>query len=257
MAKRTFLFAGILVLAAACGGSDYGSRTPALPSSVPVPTITPTPVPDGFRLSGTVVESTSQGFRPTPGGGVFFWIGSRFGGRVAVGPDGRFEIGGLTPAPIIRLTWTPSFESPGLHQPCPVTVAMPAADVERNIEVVRFGAGDYRFESPEGEKTLCELFGGRSQLIVYHFMLGPDWDAGCPGSLPHTRILYSLDASAGYDAYSETDAEGRYVLCRIPRGSGRLGAGDCNDAVFWLPIDVNGDKVIDVDLRRFKETCPS
>ena len=239
MAKRTFLFAGILVLAAACGGSDYGSRTPALPSSVPVPTITPTPVPDGFRLSGTVVESTSQGFRPTPGGGVFFWIGSRFGGRVAVGPDGRFEIGGLTPAPIIRLTWTPSFESPGLHQPCPVIVAMPAADVERNIEVVRFGAGDYRFESPTVSGRVYET------------------TASGPRPLPHTRILYSLDASAGYDAYSETDAEGRYVLCRIPRGSGRLGAGDCNDAVFWLPIDVNGDKVIDVDLRRFKETCPS
>ena len=210
-----------------------------MPSSVPVPTITPTPVPDGFRLSGTVVESTSQGFRPTPGGGVFFWIGSRFGGRVAVGPDGRFEIGGLTPAPIIRLTWTPSFESPGLHQPCPVTVAMPAADVERNIEVVRFGAGDYRFESPTVSGRVYET------------------TASGPRPLPHTRILYSLDASAGYDAYSETDAEGRYVLCRIPRGSGRLGAGDCNDAVFWLPIDVNGDKVIDVDLRRFKETCPS
>jgi len=210
-----------------------------LPSSVPVPTITPTPVPDGFRLSGTVVESTSQGFRPTPGGGVFFWIGSRFGGRVAVGPDGRFEIGGLTPAPIIRLTWTPSFESPGEHQPCPVTVAMPAADVERNIEVVRFGAGDYRFESPTVSGRVYET------------------TASGPRPLPHTRILYSLDASAGYDAYSETDAEGRYVLCRIPRGSGRLGAGDCNVAVFWLPIDVNGDKVIDVDLRRFKETCPS
>jgi predicted dithiol-disulfide oxidoreductase (DUF899 family) len=40
---------------------------------------------------------------------------------------------------------------------------------------------DYTFETPEGRKTLAELFDGRSQLIVYHFMYGPDWDAGCPG----------------------------------------------------------------------------
>ncbi|MDR9383341.1 thioredoxin family protein [Ralstonia sp. 11b] len=40
---------------------------------------------------------------------------------------------------------------------------------------------EYEFDSPEGKKTLAELFDGRSQLMVYHFMLGPDWGAGCPG----------------------------------------------------------------------------
>ncbi|CDZ29528.1 thioredoxin family protein [Neorhizobium galegae] len=40
---------------------------------------------------------------------------------------------------------------------------------------------DYVFDTPKGRKSLAELFEGRSQLIVYHFMLGPDWDAGCPG----------------------------------------------------------------------------
>jgi predicted dithiol-disulfide oxidoreductase (DUF899 family) len=39
----------------------------------------------------------------------------------------------------------------------------------------------YAFDTPSGQKTLAELFAGRSQLIVYHFMLGPDWQAGCPG----------------------------------------------------------------------------
>jgi predicted dithiol-disulfide oxidoreductase (DUF899 family) len=39
---------------------------------------------------------------------------------------------------------------------------------------------DYRFETEGGTKTLAELFDGRSQLLVYHFMFGPDWDAGCP-----------------------------------------------------------------------------
>jgi predicted dithiol-disulfide oxidoreductase (DUF899 family) len=38
---------------------------------------------------------------------------------------------------------------------------------------------DYVFDGPQGTETLSELFDGRSQLIVYHFMFGPDWDAGC------------------------------------------------------------------------------
>lgn len=37
----------------------------------------------------------------------------------------------------------------------------------------------YVFDGPEGQETLAELFDGRSQLIVYHFMMGPDWEEGC------------------------------------------------------------------------------
>jgi predicted dithiol-disulfide oxidoreductase (DUF899 family) len=54
---------------------------------------------------------------------------------------------------------------------------------------------DYTFDTQTGAKTLSELFEGRSQLLVYHFMLGPDWDEGCigcsffcdhiEGALPH------------------------------------------------------------------------
>src|SRR3954463_14076233 len=39
---------------------------------------------------------------------------------------------------------------------------------------------DYRFETDAGSASLADLFGGRSQLLVYHFMLGPDYTAGCP-----------------------------------------------------------------------------
>lgn len=39
---------------------------------------------------------------------------------------------------------------------------------------------EYAFEGPDGRQTLPELFEGRSQLIVYHFMFAPEWDAGCP-----------------------------------------------------------------------------
>ncbi|HVT17296.1 MAG TPA: thioredoxin family protein [Thermoanaerobaculia bacterium] len=38
---------------------------------------------------------------------------------------------------------------------------------------------EYAFEGPQGRQTLSQLFDGRSQLIVYHFMFGPDWEAGC------------------------------------------------------------------------------
>jgi len=53
----------------------------------------------------------------------------------------------------------------------------------------------YEFEGPDGKESLAGLFGGRSQLIVYHFMFGPGWEQGCPscsfladhvdGALPH------------------------------------------------------------------------
>jgi predicted dithiol-disulfide oxidoreductase (DUF899 family) len=38
----------------------------------------------------------------------------------------------------------------------------------------------YRFEGEAGEVSLADVFGGRGQLLVYHFMFGPDWDEGCP-----------------------------------------------------------------------------
>ena len=54
---------------------------------------------------------------------------------------------------------------------------------------------DYRFDTDEGERSLAELFDGRSQLLVYHFMFGSSYEAGCPvnssiadsidGLLPH------------------------------------------------------------------------
>lgn len=39
----------------------------------------------------------------------------------------------------------------------------------------------YTFDTPDGTRTLAELFGPRSQLLIYHFMLGPDWEEGCVG----------------------------------------------------------------------------
>lgn len=39
---------------------------------------------------------------------------------------------------------------------------------------------DYAFDTDEGKQSLRDLFAGRSQLLVYHFMFGTDWNAGCP-----------------------------------------------------------------------------
>jgi predicted dithiol-disulfide oxidoreductase (DUF899 family) len=39
---------------------------------------------------------------------------------------------------------------------------------------------EYRFETDQGTASLADLFQGRSQLLVYHFMFGPDYTAGCP-----------------------------------------------------------------------------
>ena len=38
----------------------------------------------------------------------------------------------------------------------------------------------YIFDGPDGKETLADLFAGRSQLVVYHFLFHPDWEAGCP-----------------------------------------------------------------------------
>jgi predicted dithiol-disulfide oxidoreductase (DUF899 family) len=56
---------------------------------------------------------------------------------------------------------------------------------------------EYSFETADGTKSLAELFDGRSQLLVYHFMFGPVYDAGCPvcssiadnlnANVPHLR----------------------------------------------------------------------
>ena len=49
-------------------------------------------------------------------------------------------------------------------------IEMPSEKVEK----------EYVFEGPCGKETLADLFGGNSQLIIYHFMFGPEWEEGCP-----------------------------------------------------------------------------
>ncbi|HKB19441.1 MAG TPA: DUF899 domain-containing protein [Gaiellaceae bacterium] len=78
---------------------------------------------------------------------------------------------------------------------------------------------EYVFETAKGPETLAELFDGRSQLVVYHFMFGPDYEAGCvtcssiadsfDGMLPHlaardvTMVVVSRASLAKLLAYKE------------------------------------------------------
>src|SRR3954462_11052698 len=71
------------------------------------------------------------------------------------------------------------------------TRARDALNVERRelpmVEVTE----DYEYEGPEGKVTLLDLFDGRRQLLVGHFMFDPEWEDGCPS------------CSAGVDVQSE------------------------------------------------------
>jgi predicted dithiol-disulfide oxidoreductase (DUF899 family) len=71
---------------------------------------------------------------------------------------------------------------------------------------------DYVFDGTSGKETLASLFGGKSQLIIYHFMLGPSWEAGCPSCsyladhfegpmihLPHRDVAFVVVSRAPID----------------------------------------------------------
>ncbi|MGH3138924.1 MAG: DUF899 domain-containing protein [Gaiellales bacterium] len=92
------------------------------------------------------------------------------------------------------------------------------AEKRRRLPWVRVEK-DYRFETEQGAKSLADLFAGRSQLLVYHFMFGPSYTAGCPAcssiadtlapQVPHlkardtTLLLASRGPLAGLLAYRE------------------------------------------------------
>jgi predicted dithiol-disulfide oxidoreductase (DUF899 family) len=57
----------------------------------------------------------------------------------------------------------------------------------------------YVFDGPTGEKSLLDLFDGRRQLIVYHFMFDPAWEAGCPGCTGLVNALGDLSLLSARD----------------------------------------------------------
>ena len=72
---------------------------------------------------------------------------------------------------------------------------------------VRIGM-QYRFETDEGTASLADLFAGRSQLVIYHFMFGPDYTAGCPSC---SAIADGFDGSVAHLANHDV------TLCAVSR----------------------------------------
>jgi predicted dithiol-disulfide oxidoreductase (DUF899 family) len=67
---------------------------------------------------------------------------------------------------------------------------------------------EYRFETDAGSASLADLFGGRSQLLVYHFMFGPEYDAGCPSC---------SSIADGFDGFVVHLAKHDVTLCGVSR----------------------------------------
>jgi predicted dithiol-disulfide oxidoreductase (DUF899 family) len=69
---------------------------------------------------------------------------------------------------------------------------------------------DYRFETDAGTASLADLFGGRSQLLVYHFMFGPDYKGGCPS------CSAIADGFNGFVIHLEHHDVGMFAVSRAP-----------------------------------------
>lgn len=69
-----------------------------------------------------------------------------------------------------------------------------AAD-RRRLPMVRIDK-EYTFDGPDGRRSLLDLFDGRRQLIVYHFMFDPEWDKGCSGCTGYVDALGDLSMLA-------------------------------------------------------------
>jgi len=80
----------------------------------------------------------------------------------------------------------------------------------------------YVFDGPNGKVSLADLFDGRSQLVVYHFMFGPDWKEGCPSC---SFIADTFDGTAMHLAQRDTTlvAVSRAPFAKIQEFQGRMG----------------------------------
>ncbi|MBW0005119.1 MAG: thioredoxin family protein [Hyphomicrobiales bacterium] len=91
-------------------------------------------------------------------------------------------------------------------------LALPWVKVDKN----------YAFDTPAGRKSLAELFDGRSQLITYHFMLGPGWSAGCRGC---SFVADHFDGALPHLEHHDVTltAVSRAPLAEIERYKSRMG----------------------------------
>ncbi|WEX77023.1 DUF899 domain-containing protein [Sinorhizobium numidicum] len=113
---------------------------------------------------------------------------------------------------------------------------------------------NYVFETVDGRKTLSELFDGRSQLVIYHFMLGENWEAGCPscsfladhfdGMLPHLNHHDVTLIAASNAPLAKIEAYRRRMGWHFPWVSAWGSDFNSDFHVSFTPAELAGGKVV-------------
>jgi predicted dithiol-disulfide oxidoreductase (DUF899 family) len=90
----------------------------------------------------------------------------------------------------------------------------------------------YVFETASGRETLAELFGDKSQLLIYHFMFGPEWEQGCPSC---SLVSETLNANVVHLTQRDVAfaAVSRAPLARIEAFEKRMGWTFPRGFVVW------------------------
>lgn len=125
----------------------------------------------------------------------------------------------------------------------------------------------YAFDTPTGRKSLGELFDGRSQLAVYHFMFGPDWPEGCSscsmigdgidGVLPHLQQRDVTFTAISRAPIGKIEAFKRRMGWRFPWASSLLNTFNQDFRVSFAKEEVNAGKVYNYETSSFpKEEAP-
>jgi hypothetical protein len=218
----------VVCLVASCGGP-----TPSGPSPGVVPNPLPQVTSAAPALTGVVLEN---GGRLTVRGRIEYLYGpasDAFGGLVPVSPiDGRYIIQSIPSGTRVNLLFLPNsgVASGTLHQPCAAYTTVSEATT-LNVELISKGSPPSN-PSP----TLSGVVFRRDQDV---------------------RIPLSVTLMYSGAAATRADESGRYSLCRLPAGPGVLLVGaTCNDQWMYVPVVINGDTVVDVDMTEWFRSCP-
>jgi predicted dithiol-disulfide oxidoreductase (DUF899 family) len=104
------------------------------------------------------------------------------------------------PRPVSKQAWQAALDEQVAREKALTRMADAVSAQRRRLPMVEVDPS-YRFEGPRGPADLLGLFEGRRQLIVYHFMFGPDWEAGCDGcswvvdAMTHPAHLHARDTT--------------------------------------------------------------
>jgi predicted dithiol-disulfide oxidoreductase (DUF899 family) len=111
----------------------------------------------------------------------------------------------------------------------------------------------YTFQGPHGMATLADLFGKRSQLVIYHFMLGPGWAEGCPscsyladhfdGTTIHLANRDTMLAAVSHAPYAEIEVFKKRMGWKFPWYSSFGGDFNFDYRVSFTPDELDSGKV--------------